>query len=80
MAMGVKVSEWGNSLAIRIPKDVIAALQLRKGDEVKVRIADDGAFELARDDRRAEALAKIKAMARPLPSGWKFSRDEAWER
>lgn len=78
--MSVKVAEWGNSLAIRIRKDVAEALQLRKGDEIEVRVASDGALEVAKDRRREEAIARIRAMARPLPPGWKFSRDEAWER
>jgi len=30
----MKVSKWGNGLAVRIPKDVAAALGLKQGDEV----------------------------------------------
>lgn len=78
--MGVKVAEWGNSLAIRIPKDVADALGLKKGDEVEVRVAGDGTLELTKDDRRQRALKQMEALARPFPPGWKFSRDEAWER
>lgn len=77
--MGVKVAEWGNSLAIRIPKDVVEALDLHKGDEIEVRVTGDGSLEVARDDRRAKAIAKIKELARPLPPGWKFSRDEIYD-
>jgi antitoxin MazE len=79
-AVGVKVAEWGNSLAIRIPKDVADTLQIKKGDEIEVRIAGDGALELAKDQRRAEAVARMKAMARSFPPGWKFSRDEIYDR
>jgi len=78
--MGVKVSEWGNSLGIRIPKDVVDALGLKKGDEIEVRLAGERTLEVARDDRRERALARMRELARPLPPGWKFSRDEAWER
>lgn len=78
--MGVKVSEWGNSLGIRIPKDVAEALHLKKGDEVEVRVAGDGTLELSRDERRAKAIKRLEELARPLPPGWKFSRDEAYER
>ena len=75
-----KVAKWGNSLAIRIPRDVQRALKLVEGDEVELRRGADGALEIVRDDRRAEALAKIKAMRVKLPEGWKFSRDEAYKR
>ena len=77
--MGVKVAEWGNSLAVRIPKDVVDALHLQRGDEVEIRVAKDGAFELARDRTRAEAIERIRALARPFPPGWKFSRDEIYD-
>ena len=77
--MGVKVSEWGNSLAIRIPKDVVDALKLKKGDEIEVRLTGDRTVEVMRDDRRARAIQRLRELARPLPPGWKFSRDEIYD-
>ena len=77
--MGVKVSEWGNSLGIRIPKDVVEALDLKKGDEIEVRLAGTRVLEVARDDRRARAIDRMRQLARPLPPGWKFSRDEIYD-
>ncbi|MEO7635713.1 MAG: AbrB/MazE/SpoVT family DNA-binding domain-containing protein [Sphingomicrobium sp.] len=73
----MKVAKWGNSLAIRIPKDVQRALKLEEGDEIELRVGRDGALEVGRDDRRVRALAKIKAMRAPLPEGYKFDREEA---
>src|SRR4029079_6824064 len=64
--MGVKVSEWGNSLGIRIPKDVVDALGLKKGDEMEVRLAGERTLEVARDDRRERALERMRELARPL--------------
>jgi antitoxin MazE len=77
--MGVKVSEWGNSLGIRIPKDVVDALGLKKGDEIEVRLAGQRTLEVARDDHRDQAIQRMRALARPLPPGWKFSRDEIYD-
>ncbi len=37
-------------------------------------------FEAARDDTRAEALARLDALRRPLPKGFRFDRDDANER
>ncbi len=76
----MRVARWGNSLAVRLPVAVVEALGLKDGDEVEIRVAGDGAFEVARDESRAAAMAKIKALSRPLPPGFKFDRDEANER
>lgn len=73
----MQVSKWGNSLAIRIPSAVVDALQLKEGDEIAVRIADERAFEIERDRTREEALLRIKSSARRLPAGWTFDRGEA---
>jgi antitoxin MazE len=77
--VGVKVAEWGNSLAIRIPKDVVDALRLKKGDEIEVRLAGERTVEIAPDDRRARAIERLRQLARPLPPGWKFSREEIYD-
>ena len=76
----MQVSKWGNSLAIRIPAQVAEALDLKEGDEVAVRVAGDRLFEVERDVSRQRAVDRIRALAKPLPSGWSFSRDEANER
>ena len=73
----MQVSKWGNSLAIRIPSAVVQILQLKEGDEVTLRIADERTFEMERNSSRQKALERIKAFARPLPADWKFDRDEA---
>ncbi len=76
----MQVAKWGNSLAIRLPKAVVDALKLKEGDDIEVIVAGTGRFKVARDPRREAALARIRAMRRPLPPGFKFSRDEANER
>ena len=78
--LSMQVARWGNSLAIRIPAAVSEALALKEGDDVEVRIADDRTFLIARDERKPQALARIRALRKPLPAGWRFDRDEANER
>ena len=34
--MNEKVSRWGNSLGIRIPKHLAQAIQLQEGDEIEI--------------------------------------------
>lgn len=73
----MQVAKWGNSLAVRIPAKVADALGLKEGDDVVVRIAEDNAFEIKRDDSRERALERIRRFRRKLPSDWKYDRDEA---
>ncbi len=73
----MQVAKWGNSLAIRIPSAVVDALELKEGDDIVVRVADDRSFEIGRDDTRRKALERIKSLRLKLPAGWTFDRDEA---
>lgn len=73
----MRVSKWGNSLAIRLPSGVVDALRLEEGDEVEVTVRGQRAFEVARDVSRGEALERLRALRKPLPAGWRFDRDEA---
>ena len=76
----MQVAKWGNSLAVRLPSAVVKALELKEGDQIEIRIAGDRAFEVRRDETRANALARLRRLRRPLPPGFTFSRDEANER
>jgi antitoxin MazE len=80
LEVAMQIAKWGNSLAIRLPKAVVDALKLKEGDNVEVVIAGERRFEVARDTRRAAALARLKALKWKLPEGFKFSREEANER
>ena len=73
----MQVSKWGNSLAIRLPAAVVAALELKEGDEVEVRVAGVRGFEVARDRSRERALARIRSFAKKIPADWKFDREDA---
>jgi antitoxin MazE len=73
----MRVSKWGNSLAIRLPAIVVEALELKEGDEVEVRVAGSRSFDLERDRRRERAMERIRAARWKLPPDWKFDRDEA---
>jgi antitoxin MazE len=73
----MQVSKWGNSLAVRLPAAVVDALELKEGDEIEIRIAGKRNFMVTRDRTREKALEAIRRLARPLPPGFKFDRDEA---
>ena len=70
------ISQWGKSLAIRLPKTVVAKLGVREGDDVDIRqvgenrlviVAPDGrsaTFEVRRPSAKA---AQAKATPRISP-------------
>ena len=73
----MQVAKWGNSLAVRLPQAVVEALKLKEGDEIEITIAGTRHFEVARDRRREDALARLRKYRGRLPDGFKFDRDEA---
>jgi antitoxin MazE len=73
----VQVAKWGNSLAVRLPKAVVEALNLKPGDEIEIEAAEDRRFVIRREMTREEALERLRASRRPLPPGFKFDREEA---
>ena len=77
----MKVARWGNSLAIRIPADVAAALGLKEGDDVEIKVGRDRQFEVGMDRKREEALKQLRELAKKakFPPGWKFDREEIYE-
>jgi antitoxin MazE len=73
----MRVSKWGNSLAIRLPADLVAALNIREGDDIEIVARAAGQIEVAHDERRRRALEEMRRLAVPLPPGYKFDREEA---
>ena len=73
----MRVSKWGNSLAVRLPKALVEDLGLKPGDELEVVSAAPTRIALARDERRARAVERMRARAWTLPDGYTFDRNEA---
>ena len=76
----MRVSKWGNSLAIRLPKKLVEEMALNEGDEVNVIRAEDRTLSIERDRRREQALERMAARRWTLPADYHFDRDEANER
>jgi antitoxin MazE len=77
----MRVSKWGNSLAIRLPAAVVEVMGLSEGDDVEL-IAD---FDAKRVRVRAkpstdELWERVRSLRGRLPKDFKFDRDEANER
>ena len=76
----MQVSKWGNSLAIRLPAAVVETLKLKEGDQIEIHVANERTFEVARDNSREAALQRLREIRQKLPPGFKFNREEAYER
>jgi antitoxin MazE len=77
----MRVSRWGNSLAVRLPKALVEQLGLKEGDQLNVVAAKDGAIEVeTNEDRRRWALERMAARNWTVPENYRFDRDEANER
>ena len=76
----MKVSKWGNSLAVRIPADLATELQLKEGDEIELRSAGDHELSVARKPKRQELIESLRKYRGRMPADFKFDRDEANER
>ena len=74
------VSKWGNSLAIRLPVAVVAALELHDGDDIEVRIAAPRTFEVRKKPGSREFLNRLRKFRGKLPADFVFDRDAANER
>ena len=61
--MDLQVSKWGNSLALRIPSEVVRQLGLREGTTVEAQLTVDGSLSIrpAHWNRKAFALELTQA-------------------
>jgi antitoxin MazE len=73
----MRVSKWGNSLAVRLPDAVVKALGLKTGDEIEIVVTGPRQFRVERDRSHERALERLRALRKPLPKGFRFDRDEA---
>ena len=73
----MQVSKWGNSLAVRLPKALVDDLGLKPGDELEVVSATPQRIGIAKDERRALAVERMRARAWSMPEDYAFDREEA---
>lgn len=85
----MKVTRTEQGWTIQVPDDVMQALGLRDGDEVRVERGKTPAEQVVAilatrtEADRARSLANMDRIAKlsyPLPSGYRFDREEANQR
>ncbi len=62
-SMDLQVAKWGNSLALRIPSEIVRRLGLREGATVEAQLTVDGSLSIrpAQWNRKAFALELTEA-------------------
>jgi len=76
----MQVSKWGNSLAVRLPAQVVEVLGLKEGDDIEIEVAGARQFAVKRPASVATVLKRLRAYRGRLPADFKFDRLEANER
>ena len=57
--MNIRVSKWGDGLALRIPDAFIKEIQLKDGDIVEVTLSIDGALVIRPPRLDRKSMAKM---------------------
>ena len=79
MEAEMQVAKWGNSLAVRLPANLVRKLGLKEGDQIEL-LADDGTIRIQRQPRADEVLEGLRRFRGRLPAEERLSRDAAHER
>ncbi len=62
--MRAQMVKWGNSLAVRIPKNIAQEARLKAGDPVEIAVAAEGSVELHRVGK-LPSLAQLVSQITP---------------
>ncbi|BDT77424.1 hypothetical protein PKF023_12270 [Polynucleobacter yangtzensis] len=68
--MKIKISKWGNSMALRIPTAFVKEIKLKDGDSVEITLSKDGSL-IIRPQKlsRKEIMEKLRAFRATLKMG-----------
>jgi antitoxin MazE len=75
--VAMQISKWGNSLAVRLPKEMVDRLGLKEGEKVEVTVER---LEDIERQKRLKVLKRLRKYRGMMPERFKFNREEAHER
>jgi antitoxin MazE len=78
--MEIELKKWGNSLAFRVPKDLVKSLQMSEGQKLELQVMPEGVLiktKRRRSKRRIEDMLKNLGPMKELDWG-KPVGDEVW--
>lgn len=68
--MNLQVAKWGNSLALRIPAEVVRSIGIKEGDSVEACLTIDGGLTIRPSTWDRKAFARELSDARKaMPMG-----------
>ena len=73
MLNDTRVSKWGNSLAIRIPRGIVREGRFAEGDRLTIDLATDGSIVLRSNRRKYELrqlVSQITTRNRHAETDW----------
>ena len=73
------VAKWGNSLAIRLPADLVRKLGIQVGDEIDLQASEHG-LTVIPQPTPDEVLRELKGFQGRLKADDQLGRDRAHER
>lgn len=72
----MQVAKWGNSLAVRLPAELVRELGLKEGDDIEIMPAVGG-LAVRKTPGAEEILAGLRKFRGRLPASWRLDRDAA---
>lgn len=75
----MQIAKWGNSLAVRLPAELVRELGLKEGDQIDL-VPGEGRLSVVRHLRAEEVLEGLRRFRGRLPAEYRLSRDEVHER
>lgn len=73
----MQLAKWGNSYAVRLPKEMVEALKLELGEELDARVAYDGSLRIRRKRSREEVIESLRQFEGTITGPFTFDREEA---
>ncbi|MED4534222.1 AbrB/MazE/SpoVT family DNA-binding domain-containing protein [Metabacillus fastidiosus] len=68
MTVATTIQKWGNSLAIRIPKDIAERVEIDQGSEIEIKVVENqGTITLVpKKQKRKYSLDELLEQCKPL--------------
>ena len=74
------ISKWGNSLAIRLPAQVVEYLKLKEGDDIEIQVTDKKHFQVRKKPSLEDRIEGLRKFRGRMPDDFHFNRSELNER
>ena len=75
----MQIAKWGNSLAVRLPAELVRELGLKEGDQVDLVPGQDG-LHVQRARSAGDILKDLRRFRGTLPASQRLNRDAVHER